>query len=862
MPSLSLRPILIIPFVAEIIAVVGLTGYISFQNGQKAVNHLSAKLQNEVSYRVAEHLNNYFAEAAEITEHTRDAINIGLLKPDNLPQVGRFLWHQAKLHPASYIGYGLATGEYAGAGYLGGESSLTISETSAKTRFKNYNFNTDSQGNRLGKPQIMEYKFQKEIWYTQAMESGEMSWVNPYAWEDNPQMISIAISRPIQDANGNIIGVIGVDLLSTKVSDFLKNIEISPHGEILIINRQGYLMASSGKELPFQVINGKSKNIKVKDSPDLLTRSIGIYLQSKFPNLSNINSSYQGEFFNNNQRQFIRINPWNNQLGLDWLVVVIVPEKDFMDTIYKNMQYTITLCLLALVVAIAGGFLTSHYIIQPIIETIEAAESLSKGKWQQLLVISGSKELASLQKSFNRMAEQLHDYFAQLEHLAYHDFLTGLPNQRQFRSILSNKVNQKLEEKNLFAVLFLDLDYFKLVNDSLGHLVGDLLLIQVAARLKQCVGSIDSVFRFGGDEFAIILNKLTAETQAIEVADNICQSLQKPFNLNDNEVFINTSIGIVFNDFSSQTVDDLIRNSDLALYHAKNNGKGTYEVFDAEMYEQVSRRMSLETDLRKALERREIEVYYQPIIDIINQEIVGFEALMRWRHSQLGSIAPDVFIPIAEESGLIIDLGWWLAEEACSQIKAWQKKFPYFSSLKISINFSAKQFFQSNFVDKIEHIIKNNYLDPNTVSIEITESLFIKYTEVMQKKMEFLNALGVKLSLDDFGIGYSCLSYLKNFSLDTIKIDRSFVKDLSCNPHNLAIVEAIALLARQLNMDIVAEGVETEEQMSIISSIGCYQAQGYLFSPPVTASVAEKLLEKAHQNQSFWGFQKKQKLTA
>ena len=411
---------------------------------------------------------------------------------------------------------------------------------------------------------------------------------------------------------------------------------------------------------------------------------------------------------------------------------------------------------------------------------------------------------------------------------------------------------------------FLDLDHFKLVNDSLGHLIGDQLLIAVTQRLADCIRSSDTLARFGGDEFMILLNPIMISADAAQVAERILQALQRPFNLDGTEVFISTSVGIALNNSGNtsgnkngnkkgngdgaENPEAYLQNADTALYHAKAKGKAGYEIFDAQMHTEAVNRLQMETDLRRAIERQELELYYQPILETSSQEIIGFEALLRWYHPTLGRVSPVKFIPIAEETGLIIKLGWWALRQACQQMKTWQQQRGC-QSMVISVNLSCKQFLQSDLLAQIEYALDETGLQPQHLKLEITESLFMSHSESTRFKLKRLRNLGIHLSIDDFGTGYSSLSYLQRFPISTLKIDRSFIHHLGQNFDNSAIVEAITVLAHKLGMNVIAEGVETLEQLELLRAIGCEQVQGYLFSPPIAATDAAALLfsEEGHQ---------------
>ncbi|OLP16556.1 hypothetical protein BST81_20375 [Leptolyngbya sp. 'hensonii'] len=434
----------------------------------------------------------------------------------------------------------------------------------------------------------------------------------------------------------------------------------------------------------------------------------------------------------------------------------------------------------------------------------------------------------------------------QLLYDAFHDGLTGLANRVLFMERLQHaSAMAKRNKTYLFAVLFLDLDRFKVINDSLGHMVGDQLLIAIARRLEGCLREGDTISRLGGDEFAILLEGIKNSDYATQVAERVQRELMKPFMINGNEIFASTSIGIAFSTNEYGQPEDLLRDADTAMYHAKNMGKARYQIFDSAMHLRAVKLLQLETDLRRAIERQEFEVYYQSIVSLKTQKITGFEALVRWKHPERGFISPVEFIPIAEETGLILPLGSWVLQEACQQMRRWQQEFPNTFGLTISVNISGKQFFQEDFTAQIQHILKETGLNPRCLKLEITESIFMDNVPSTTATLLDLQALGIQLSMDDFGTGYSSLSYLNRFPIDTLKIDRSFIQVVDTDIEKLEIVRTVVLLAQNLGMNVVAEGVETASQLDQLRELNCESAQGYFFSKPLTWTAARTLIKES-----------------
>jgi len=423
-----------------------------------------------------------------------------------------------------------------------------------------------------------------------------------------------------------------------------------------------------------------------------------------------------------------------------------------------------------------------------------------------------------------------------------HDPLTDLPNRTLLMDRLELALRRsKISENYHYAVLFLDLDRFKVINDSLGHLSGDQLLKKIAQKLKNHLKTVDLIARLGGDEFVILLEDISALDEAIKVAERIIQDTQSPLIINDYEIFIGTSIGIVLGTPDYTEASDLLRDADIAMYRAKMDGRGTYRLFDHKMHKQAVNRLILETDLRKALENEEFLLYYQPIMNIVKNQLIGFEALVRWQHPIRGLVPPDQFIPITEETGLIVQLTSWVFYKACQQLANWKAKFPAYFPLKMSINLSAKDLRKANLIEDIDKSIAATGLTGDCITLEITESMLI---ENIHKTIELLNDLkkrNIHLSIDDFGTGYSSLKYLHLFPANYLKIDRSFVSQMLVGNRNYKIVNTIINLSKQLGLEVVAEGIENNQQLQLLHELGCEFGQGFLFSKALCASEIERI---------------------
>ncbi|MBD1943015.1 EAL domain-containing protein [Coleofasciculus sp. FACHB-712] len=441
---------------------------------------------------------------------------------------------------------------------------------------------------------------------------------------------------------------------------------------------------------------------------------------------------------------------------------------------------------------------------------------------------------------------------SQLLDMALHDPLTGLPNRAVFMERLENALSRTKQEADYqFAVLFLDCDRFKVVNDSLGHLVGDELLIAfakrvqkaLARRLEPCLSIVNTLTRLGGDEFAIIVEQINDACTATVVADRILQELMHPFQLSRHEVFMSASIGIALGNNNYEQPEYLLRDADTAMYHAKTCGKARYHVFDPAMHQEAIQLLQLETDLRKAINQQEFQVYYQPIVKLNTGKLAGFEALVRWNHPHRGFISPLDFIPIAEETGLITQIDTWVMREACQQLKIWQQQKLTQEPLTISVNLSGRQFSQSNLIEQIDEIFQKTQLSPQSLKLEITESVLINNSQSAMAIIQELKKRQIQLSLDDFGTGYSSLSYLHCFPINTLKIDKSFVNRMESSQENIGLVPAIMRMAHTMGINVIAEGIETSGQLAQLRALNCDFGQGYLFSKPVESKLASELIK-------------------
>jgi len=482
--------------------------------------------------------------------------------------------------------------------------------------------------------------------------------------------------------------------------------------------------------------------------------------------------------------------------------------------------------------AIRGG--AFDYVMKPLdLNHVEAAVARA---WRH-------HKLLKQKRSYEENLEELvRERAEQIEHLAYHDVLTGLPNRVLFLDRVTQALTAAQRNPEMVGIVFLSLDRFKKINDTLGHIFGDFCLTEVAARLHRCVKDGDTIARFEGDEFALLLTQVKGTEDLIELAQVIAEALKPCFHLNEQEVFVTASIGISIFPDDGQDSSTILKNAGAALHMAKMLGGNNYRFYTSDMNARALKRLELETSLRRAVEKEELEVYYQPQIEYATGKVVAAEALVRWHHPSLGFLPPAEFIPLAEDTGVIEQLGAWVMHTACSEARTWQANS--FGDTRIAINVSSREFRQPHFYDRMVDILAQTGLDAGKLELELTETTIMEHTEAAVESLMKIRKLGVKIAIDDFGTGYSSLSYLKRLPIDTLKLDRSFVNGATSDPDDAALVMAVITLAHNLRLKVIAEGVETEEHLRFLRLLRCDGGQGYLFGKPMPAEVFRSTLDR------------------
>lgn len=993
---IPLRAVLVLPFVLQVSVAVGITGWLSIRYGQQAVNDVASQLRGSITTHIDYRLEAFLAETHRVNQVNYDAIRLGQLDPDDTEALFQhFLRQSASFPTVDSVFFGHRNGEFIGHSKLdlgthqrmeGGPS------LGGDIQF----FEVDEQGQILSLThRTPGWVTETRPWYLAALQADGPTWGKVFPYHAFP-MLALPTSRPVYDDDGNFVGVLGNNFFLEQISDFLANLDISENGQAYILDRNGLLLASSTLPQPFEIVEGQTRRMYSITSADPLIRGSSQFIMRQYAGyFAAVQGPQQYEFFIDRQRQFMQVTPFGQDLGLDWLVVVVMPESDFMATIEANRRATIGLCLLALAVALGSGLLTSHWITRPIRRMSRASQAIAQGDLHQHIHSSRLAELERLVRAFNGMAERLEVSFReiqdskrnlevanyeiqeksalfklmadnmtdlvcllspkgqyryvspssdwilgyrpedllgtqlcdlvhpadrdicgqtccvqtltgessqvtyrmrhnlghyiwveaitrplldrngeviqlqtasrdvtetmrmrkQLQHDAFHDSLTGLPNRKLLQDRLEVSLHRARRHGHYrFAVLFLDVDRFKVVNDSLGHLIGDELLIEIASRLRSVARTADLAARLGGDEFIVLLEDVADLAQVISLTESILAALRQPLQLSSQEVFATVSVGIVMGDGTYRDSAELLRDADIAMYRAKSKGRDGYEVFNSAMHEQAIVRMQMETELRRSLleHPEQFILYYQPIVDVPTAEVIGFEALVRWQHPQRGLVSPNEFIPIAEETGLIGPLSFHLMEMACQQLKTWQQHYPRATNLSVSVNLAAVQIHSPHLIQQIDEILCKTQLHPRHLVLEITESMLIDDIQATLAILRALRQRAIAISIDDFGTGYSSLSYLYQFPLNHLKIDRSFVSQMQTSPHHHKIVETIITLSHQLGLKAIAEGIETQDQVNTLRRLSCDLAQGYWFGKPQPAPDIETWLRQSIGQYCLW----------
>jgi diguanylate cyclase (GGDEF)-like protein len=787
--KLPLKLILISPFVIQIIAAVGITGWLSYQNGQKTVKALASELLVQAKYRVKERLDRFLVHPQLLVRSNTLAYSTGKISLDREQDLQTRFWSQIQIYqPAPFAIYiGDERGKFL---LVASDRRLGIVDRPESNLLTTYQL--DERGRRK---QVISKEFydpRQRPWYLQAIQSNEPIWTEVYPFIVGN--IGITTAQTIRDPSGKILGVAAADLELKEIDSFLRTIKFSTSSQIFIMENSGLLVATSAEGNTTTVsIEGKKQQIPATQSSIPLVKSSSQYLQQMTGSFDRIDEPLQLEFEIDKQKHFFSVLPYRFG-NREWLVAIVVSAKDFSEQIEANNQTTLLLCTLSLFTSIAIGTIVSQPLMRTISRLTETANRITKGNWeQQINGNNGSQEMGVLVNSFDRMVEHLQQVFKQLEGYAYVDSLTGLPNRPAFTlQIQQAIITTKQNSEHFLAIILLEIDSFAFIENGLGEKTGDSLLKNIAMRLQRCLQTTaqrivksDSdqktmkftIARIDRDEFAILLENISTEQTILTAAQNILQIFQQPFRLDRQDVVTSASIGVAIERENIEHPDEILRDANIAKLAAKDRGKACYVIFDTLMRIAATERLQLEVDLRYAIDRQELELWYQPVVEIGPHRIAGFEALIRWRHPSLGLIPPDKFIALAEESDVIIEMGKWILLTACRQMYDWQQD-SMLQSAFISVNVCIKQLLLPDFVQQVKQVLQETKLAGKYLQLEITESAAVSQPDIIVEKLIYLRTLGVRICIDDFGTGYCNLSHILQLPIDALKIDRSFISDI------------------------------------------------------------------------------------
>jgi diguanylate cyclase (GGDEF)-like protein len=653
-------------------------------------------------------------------------------------------------------------------------------------------------------------------WFQRAMREDKLVLSKPFVGPLTGKWVSV-IALPLHDANGAIDGLLALPIDLVSFAPIVSNVTLQAGAQIDIINSDGVVITRSVE--PEKWIG---KNIGG-------TPIVEAVIRNKVGQIESAGVDH-----------IVRHYGFTTIPGTDWYAIAGIPRDVLYSYARSYALHNAVTGLTMLLAVIALSYYFSRRIVKPIQVISNAAKDIAQGKLGTRVMVEGPEEIIEVANQFNYMLDVRKDAVERLSHLAQYDVLTGLPNRVLFRDRLEQAMERSKRSETLVALMFIDLDRFKEINDTLGHFIGDRVLQEVAERLRLLLRGEDTIARIGGDEFTVVMESIHHISQINMMAQKIKDALSQPLLIDDREIFISASVGITVYPFDVDDIDELLKNADIAMYQAKKNGGNDHSFFVAEMNTHTSERLDIESRLRHALDKNQLILHYQPQVNIRSGHIVGVEALIRWHDEELVSIEPSSFIPLAEETGLIIPIGEWVLQTACAQNKAWQDAGC--APITMAVNFSPRQFRQMNLLESITRVLTETRLDPRYLELEITEGTIMHQAEKSIVVLEKLHKMGVRISVDDFGTGYSSLSYLKRFPVHKLKIDQSFVRGINVDMNDVAIISAVIAMARSLNLMTIAEGVETAEQLAFLDSLQCGEYQGYYFAKPMPAEEIFRLL--------------------
>ena len=826
----TLRTAIAVPFVLLFAGTVALQALTQQRQIEQLIHQESSRLLDSLTASSRNRLALFLDEPFRTQLMVADAIaRHGLYKPGDMDAIQRYLRGVygelfADQQQLSVLSFGSQAGDYAGLRReTGGDFTLMLKDGATEDSLRIY------QGDRPGAvvAEFPGYDPRGRPWYRPVALSGRPGWSSIYVNKDERAEVAISAISPVL-RNGEWLGVAAADVKLDGLNRFLRDEPLRGSGVVFITELDGRLVAHSE---PGSVLaeSGSGTRLLMRESANPLIRAVAAHIDAA-PTESGAGFTirHEGELY------FCRVTPYSDTRGLDWRVVALVPEAALLGEIRTAQTRSMLMMAGIAVLAILLGLWGIGRITRPILETAAAANLLARGRWLsheggRNAIEQGSalRETALLVRAFNEMAERLQSSFTRMREQLTYDDLTQLLTRRG----LLEQVDWPQPRPAVLTLIALD--SFRAINDSVGHATGDRLLQVMSQRLRAQLPGPLLLARIGGDEFAVLhlgVQPTDMEQQAAALGAQVLALFAVPFTSGEDEVLMSASVGAVGGPLPGEALGDWLRNASIALGEAKRRGRGHCVVYELAMMEQSVQKARLATELRHALEKKELRVYYQPVVELASGAVHGFEALLRWQSPERGLVSPGVFIPVAEESDLILALGDWVLRQAMRDIAGLLPRLA--SGFELHVNVSVRQLIQSDFAITLEQALRDNGLPARHLTLEITESLLIGQDSVTEERLRQIRALGVKIAIDDFGTGYSSLAYLQRLPFDCLKIDQSFIRNLSKSAQDMAIVTAVLRMAEGLGVTAVAEGVETEAEAMRLRELGCAFAQGYLFGRP------------------------------
>ncbi len=822
----SLRLAIALPMALLFAFTVGLMAVSQHQQVQNLIDQESVRLLSAVTSTANSRLANYLEAPFQVQRTLADTISReGLYHPGNMRPIGDYLLEAfAQRYAQEYgqiglLGFGGRDGSYVAVRRDNG-ARLILQDRSTGGRL---HIHQGPDTRQLTKS-IEGFDPTRRPWYVAATLAGKSVWSPVYTTVSERGDVILSATTPVR-MNGETVGVVGADIRLDALHEFLRDEPLRGNGVIFITEPDGLLVAQSdpgpvtGERLANSPMSPRSRSAAASSANPLIQAAAPQLAAAKRGDAS-FRIKHDGEVY------FGRVTRFTGAPGLDWRMVVLLPESDLLGNTRTQLRYRTVAAVLGAVLALLMALWAVQRVSRPILQTAEAANRLAQGDWTAALVQRDwLRETATLSQAFNRMASQLQQSFAQMREQLLSDQLTGLLTRRGLLERADWHGDRPV------ALTLLGLDAFRALNDSVGFATADRLLRAVADRLRHRLPEPLLIARTAGDEFAVLhLGVEGLSEQAIGKA--VLNLFAMPFTAGDDELQVTASVGVVGGQLRSADLAEWLRHASIALGEAKRGGGNRCVVFEAPMMERSLERTRLLTELRQGLDKEQFVVHYQPLIDLPTGEVTGAEALVRWNHPTRGLVPPNVFIPLAEESGLILPLGEWVLRNATRTIAERLDELP--PDFNLHVNVSARQLIQSDFTARLKQVLRSSGLPPDQLTLELTESLSLGDNDTgTRARLAAIRAMGVKIAIDDFGTGYSSLAYLNDLPLDCLKIDQRFVRTLLQSPQDAAIVASVLSLARGLGVPVVAEGVETEAQAESLRNMGCDSAQGYWLGRPV-----------------------------